>query len=267
MLGDQTRQAGSLVAPDKLRFDFNYPAALTHEQLLQIEKGVNEAILDEYDLNISVKPLEKAINEGAMALFGEKYGQEVRTIKIGGEETLSYELCGGTVLICEIGNSDYRRKRRGAGVRRIEAVTGQAAYIYARERMNLCKIRQTLGASPAELQGRLQALQDELAKMEARTERDAIAQDAFGRQLDQVAHLKRRCSRLWCPGAGAKCCANSRPVSPALPLGRRRFGFRAGWQTVDYRGGHPRPDSARIKSGRPGAARRGGGRRRRRRQT
>ncbi|HOG58707.1 MAG TPA: alanine--tRNA ligase [Anaerolineaceae bacterium] len=211
VLGDQTRQAGSLVAPDKLRFDFNYPAALTHEQLLQIEKGVNEAILDEYDLNISVKPLEKAINEGAMALFGEKYGQEVRTIKIGGEETLSYELCGGTHVhnTSEIGLFLITGESSvAAGVRRIEAVTGQAAYIYARERMNLLQdAAQTLGASPAELQGRLQALQDELAKMEARTEQLSaqIAQDAFNRQLDQVKIISGApVLTALVPGAGAE---------------------------------------------------------------
>ena len=211
VLGDQARQAGSLVAPDKLRFDFNYPAALTHEQLLQIEKGVNEAILDEYDLNISVKPLEKAINEGAMALFGEKYGQEVRTIKIGGEETLSYELCGGTHVhnTSEIGLFLITGESSvAAGVRRIEAVTGQAAYVYARERMNLLQdAAQTLGASPAELQGRLQALQDELAKMEARTEQLSaqIAQDAFNRQLDQVKIISGApVLTALVPGAGAE---------------------------------------------------------------
>ncbi len=192
VLSDQVRQAGSLVAPDRLRFDFNYPSAISHEQLLRIERGVNEAILGEYDLNITVKPLEKAINEGAMALFGEKYGQEVRTIKIGDEETISYELCGGTHVhnTSEIGLFLITGESSvAAGIRRIEAVTGQAAYAYARERMNLLQeAAQSVGASPAELPARLNALQAELEKSEKRIEQLSaqIAQEAFNRQLDQV---------------------------------------------------------------------------------
>jgi len=192
VLSDQVRQAGSLVAPDRLRFDFNYPSAISREQLLRIERGVNEAILGEYDLNITVKPLEKAINEGAMALFGEKYGQEVRTIKIGGEEAISYELCGGTHVhnTSEIGLFLITGESSvAAGIRRIEAVTGQAAYAYARERMNLLQeAAQSVGASPAELPARLNALQAELEKSEKRIEQLSaqIAQEAFNRQLDQV---------------------------------------------------------------------------------
>ncbi len=211
VLSDQVRQAGSLVAPDRLRFDFNYPSAISHEQLLRIERGVNEAILGEYDLNITVKPLEKAINEGAMALFGEKYGQEVRTIKIGGEEAISYELCGGTHVhnTSEIGLFLITGESSvAAGIRRIEAVTGQAAYAYARERMNLLQeAAQSVGASPAELPARLNALQAELEKSEKRIEQLSaqIAQEAFNRQLDQVQVISGvPVLTALVPGAGAE---------------------------------------------------------------
>lgn len=211
VLSDQVRQAGSLVAPDRLRFDFNYPSAITHDQLRRIEKGVNDAILGEYDLNITVKPLEKAINEGAMALFGEKYGQEVRTIKIGDEETISYELCGGTHVhnTSEIGLFlIISESSVAAGIRRIEAVTGHQAYAFARERMNLLQeAAQSVAAAPTELPARVQALQTELEKAEKRIEQLSaqIAQEAFNRQLDQVQMINSvPVFTAIVPGAGAE---------------------------------------------------------------
>ncbi len=242
VLSDQVRQAGSLVAPDRLRFDFNYPSAISHEQLLRIERGVNEAILGEYDLNITVKPLEKAINEGAMALFGEKYGQEVRTIKIGGEEAISYELCGGTHVhnTSEIGLFLITGESSvAAGIRRIEAVTGQAAYAYARERMNLLQeAAQSVGASPAELPARLNALQAELVKSEKRIEQLSaqIAQEAFNRQLDQVQVISGvPVLTALVPGAGVEMLRGlADQFRSATPRGGRT-GVRAGRQTADYR--------------------------------
>ncbi|MFA5836717.1 MAG: alanine--tRNA ligase [Bellilinea sp.] len=143
VLGKHARQAGSLVAPDRLRFDFTHPEALTMEQLEQIEAGVNRDILDNFRLRVVQKPLAQAMEEGAMALFGEKYGETVRTITIGGEETLSYELCGGThvdstgdigiFLITSEGSA-------AAGVRRIEAVTGREAYRLVQRRFKLMKL-------------------------------------------------------------------------------------------------------------------------------
>ena len=96
VLGEQARQAGSLVAPDRLRFDFTHHEALSPEQLIQIETGVNRNILNDYELRISQKSLVEAKAEGATALFGEKYGETVRTVAIGGDDPYSYELCGGT---------------------------------------------------------------------------------------------------------------------------------------------------------------------------
>ncbi|NTW45177.1 MAG: alanine--tRNA ligase, partial [Anaerolineaceae bacterium] len=96
ILGNHARQAGSLVAPDRLRFDFTHPEAISHENLNEIEKEVNLAILENYPLTVVEKSLSSAMAEGAMALFGEKYGENVRTITIGQETPFSYELCGGT---------------------------------------------------------------------------------------------------------------------------------------------------------------------------
>ncbi len=132
VLGEHARQAGSLVAPDRLRFDFTHPQAVTPEQLERIEAGVNRAILGDYRLNIAFKPLQQAISEGAMALFGEKYGEIVRTITIGGaEQPFSYELCGGT-HVDETGDIGLflitSEGSAAAGIRRIEAVTGRGAY-------------------------------------------------------------------------------------------------------------------------------------------
>jgi len=134
VLGEQARQAGSLVAPERLRFDFNHPQALTGAELEQVEQIVNARILENHPLQTALKPLQQAIAEGATALFGEKYGETVRNVTIlenGAPGTVSNELCGGThceetgdiglFLIVSEGSV-------ASGVRRIEAVTGSAAY-------------------------------------------------------------------------------------------------------------------------------------------
>jgi alanyl-tRNA synthetase len=140
VLGDHARQAGSLVAPDRLRFDFTHPEPLTESQLHEIEAGVNQNIFHNYSLNIVYKPLQEAIDEGAMALFGEKYAATVRTISIGGGLPFSYELCGGTHVseTADIGIFLITAESSvGAGLRRIEAVTGIEAYKLVRHRFDL----------------------------------------------------------------------------------------------------------------------------------
>lgn len=159
ILGDHARQAGSLVAPTHLRFDFTHPQAVTPQELEQIEAGVNRAILGNYRLNIAFKPLQQAINEGATALFGEKYGETVRNITIGAEpkegeeEFFSNELCGGThveetgdiglFLITSEGSA-------AAGIRRIEAVTGRGAYALVQQRFKALKQTAALLATTPE---------------------------------------------------------------------------------------------------------------------
>ena len=142
VLGEHARQAGSLVAPDRLRFDFTHPEAITSDELERIEAGVNGDILNNYHLNIVTKPLAQAMAEGAMALFGEKYGDTVRTITIGEEDQVSYELCGGT-HVGETGDIGLflitSEGSTAAGVRRIEAVTGRVAYELVQKRFRILK--------------------------------------------------------------------------------------------------------------------------------
>lgn len=129
-LGDHARQAGSLVAPDRLRFDFTHSEALSELELERIEEFVNRAILENYDLSIEIKNTREAMAEGAMALFGETYGDEVRTISIGDVERISYELCGGTHVPSTGIIGTFLIVSEGsvaAGIRRIEAISGKAA--------------------------------------------------------------------------------------------------------------------------------------------
>ena len=159
VLGDHVRQAGSLVAPEKLRFDFTHPQAMTKKEITAVEDGINQRILDNYELNIEQKKLDQALEEGATALFGEKYGDEVRTITIGGEHPFSYELCGGTHVheTGEIGTFIILSEgSAAAGIRRIEAVTGRKAYEHIQKRFGLlertakvldCKVDDTEAAA------------------------------------------------------------------------------------------------------------------------
>jgi alanyl-tRNA synthetase len=166
VLGDHARQAGSLVAPDRLRFDFTHPEAVNSEQLAEIEAGVNQRILGNYDLRITFKPLQQAMKEGAMALFGEKYAETVRTITIGGEHHFSYELCGGThvdetgdIGLCLITSEGSV----AAGIRRIEAVTGRGAYALVQHRFQLLQqASRTFGTPPELLPEKAEAVLDEL---------------------------------------------------------------------------------------------------------
>jgi len=132
VLGEHVTQAGSLVEANRLRFDFTHPKALTKEELIAIEEMVNRVIAKSIPAEVKEMSIDEAKNIGAMALFGEKYGDVVRVVKFG---DFSIELCGGTHVnnTAEV-NSFYITKESGvsAGVRRIEAVAGFGAYKYAR---------------------------------------------------------------------------------------------------------------------------------------
>lgn len=192
VLGEHARQAGSLVAPDRLRFDFTHPEAVKPEQLAEIEAGVNRAIFENHKLNISQKPLKQAMSEGAMALFGEKYGEMVRTISIGDQNVFSYELCGGT-HVEETGDVGIflitSESSAAAGIRRIEAVTGRGAYEMIRKRFDtLTKSADLMKASIDELPQRIIELQDEADETRKKLERfsrDAILHD-FNQRLLKV---------------------------------------------------------------------------------
>jgi alanyl-tRNA synthetase len=192
VLGDHARQAGSLVAPDRLRFDFTHPEPVSPEQLAQIETSVNRDILSNYHLDIVQKPLQQAIAEGATALFGEKYGEVVRTITIGGAEPFSYELCGGT-HVSETGDIGLflitSESSVGAGLRRIEAVTGRGAYELVQRRFALLDLAAgLLETNPEQVPEKTRGLLDSLS--EARKQATALRQQAtageFTRSLEQV---------------------------------------------------------------------------------
>jgi alanyl-tRNA synthetase len=134
LLGEHVKQAGSAVRPDKLRFDFSHPQALTAEERERVEHAVNEIVFQNRPVRAFVTPIEEARNLGAMMLFGEKYGDEVRVVEIGG---YSRELCGGTHVrsTAEIGPFVILSEGSvGSGARRIEAVTAGEAYALLHER-------------------------------------------------------------------------------------------------------------------------------------
>jgi len=170
VLGEHVQQRGSLVAPDRLRFDFSHLTALTNEKIEKIQHIVNERIrqnLRVYDEDI---PYKKAIEEGAIALFDEKYGDVVRAVKIG-EPRISAELCGGTHVTStgEIGLFHIISESSiGAGLRRIEAVTGRGAEAYIAQRLSdFEEIAQSVGASLDEVKDKVSKhLIAELDKLE-----------------------------------------------------------------------------------------------------
>jgi alanyl-tRNA synthetase len=165
VLGEHVRQAGSLVAPDRLRFDFTHPQAMAAEELVRVERMVSEAVLENYPLDIRLKPRQAAVEEGAMALFGETYGETVRTVSIGTARQVSYELCGGTHVpetgvigpFLILGEGSV-----AAGVRRIEAVTGRAAQSLIHAQLgSLGRLAARLGVATEATEERVEALLDE----------------------------------------------------------------------------------------------------------
>jgi alanyl-tRNA synthetase len=152
VLGSHVKQAGSLVAPDRLRFDFVHFSAVSRDELLRIEHIVTEHVLANTPVQTDVRNTQDAIAGGAMALFGEKYGDRVRVVTVPG---FSVELCGGTHVKAtgDIGAFLITEESGvAAGVRRIEAVTGLGAYEYARQRLTaIDDVTRTLNAKPGEL--------------------------------------------------------------------------------------------------------------------
>jgi alanyl-tRNA synthetase len=193
ILGEHVQQAGSLVAPDRLRFDFTHGAMLTQEELDAVEQSVNDAILANYPLRAEYNTYQEAVTDGAMALFGEKYGDQVRVIKIGVPgEPFSKELCGGT-HVAQTGEIGLFRivseGSVGAGVRRIEAVTGRAAQQLVQKRLGVLDAASThLGVQPEEvdravlrMMGELHERQKEIGDM-----RRQLARLEFETLLQQV---------------------------------------------------------------------------------
>ncbi|HET6349249.1 MAG TPA: alanine--tRNA ligase, partial [Candidatus Krumholzibacteria bacterium] len=162
VLGDHVAQAGSLVAPDRLRFDFHHFQAMKPGEVQEVERMVNEAVMEDLAVTDRQMPYKDAIKTGAMALFGEKYGDVVRVVSI---ENVSKELCGGTHIrhTGEIGSFFIRQETAVAsGVRRVEALTGAAALELARRSLDeWSAVALLLRVTPAEVEARVRALMDE----------------------------------------------------------------------------------------------------------
>jgi len=165
---------------------------MTPEQIEQVEAGVNRAILENYRVNIRFKGREEAMAEGAMALFGEKYGEIVRTVTIGGNEAVSYELCGGTHLSETADVGLFLIVSEGsaaAGVRRIEAVTGRGAYELVQKALRALKQAAILLTSPVEeVPHKVAQLLEELesARKRMAQQRQELAAAEFSRKLEDV---------------------------------------------------------------------------------
>jgi len=177
-LGEHVRQSGSLVAPDRLRFDFVHLAPLTEEERVAIESRVNERILDDLPVRARWMSYEEAVAQGAMALFGEKYGDRVRVISI---DAYSRELCGGTHVARTSQIGLFKLTEEGsvaAGVRRLEAVTGRGVSALMRDQeTTLRTLAATLRVAPKEIPDRVRKLAEQVKVLEREVE---VAHAAVG---------------------------------------------------------------------------------------
>ena len=167
VLGSQVHQAGSLVAPERFRFDFTYEAPVLKEELSQIQRIVNEGIRQNLPVTKKEMPHSQAVAEGAIALFGEKYGDIVRTVKVGSAKApISFEVCGGTHVdrTGDLGLFQVISEGSiGSGMRRIEAVTGREAEKLIEERASMLdKIARRLQVPAADVEGKLSGVLEEL---------------------------------------------------------------------------------------------------------
>ena len=191
VLGEHAAQSGSLVTPERLRFDFSHLSPMTPDELAEVERTVNAAVRANYTVSTATKAYDDAVRDGAIALFGEKYGDQVRVVSVEGFST---ELCGGTHLDAtgQIGQFIITGESSiGSGLRRIEAITGRGAYEHLRTQLDLLNHASArLGVKPAQLIERIDALQSEMREqrhlvqqLESRLAASSV-DDMLGRAID-----------------------------------------------------------------------------------
>lgn len=195
VLGEHAVQSGSVVEPDRLRFDFSHFQAVTPEEIRHIEDEVNEKILDELPVEIIETTVEEARKMGATALFGEKYGERVRVIRVG---DYSAELCGGTHLHNSVQIGLFKivsESSIGAGLRRIEAVTGAGAveYVHSLED-RLSELSEILGVPKSELSGTVRTLSAMVSELRKRI--SELQTRAAGDQAGELAQAAQEVSGI-----------------------------------------------------------------------
>jgi alanyl-tRNA synthetase len=197
VLGSHVGQQGSLVAPDRLRFDFSHGAALSKEEIEQVADILNDAILDNLPVTDRQLPYQQAIDMGAMAFFSEKYGDVVRVVSVGqpGDQPFSMELCGGTHvgLTGDIGSAMILSESAvGAGVRRIEAVTGRGVLELAKKQsQQIADIARTLNTTPDQLTDQIGKLTSQMADTEKQLDaaRHELAKLRFDALVDGAQEI------------------------------------------------------------------------------
>jgi alanyl-tRNA synthetase len=194
VLGSHVRQMGSLVAPERLRFDFSHYAPVADEELRRMQQLVNEKIRHNLMVESRVMPYEQAVAEGALALFGEKYGDMVRVVEIkAASEVFSAELCGGT-HVARTGEIGFfyivAESSIGAGLRRIEAVTGRGAEAFVESRSSVIEVvSRRLQTSPTEVESKVASL---LTELDSERKRAAALQRKLSKaEVEQYAGKHR----------------------------------------------------------------------------
>ena len=193
VLGTHVEQSGSFVTAERLRFDFSHFLAMTQDELDKVEKIVNEEIAKALPVITQVTSIEDAKKSGAMALFGEKYGESVRVVKMG---DFSTELCGGT----HVNNTGVIAAFKilsesgvAAGIRRIEALTGDGVFAYYKELEDkIEKAARTVKANPSNLVEKLEHLMAELKTLQSENDslKSKAAKDALGDVMDQIQEIR-----------------------------------------------------------------------------
>jgi alanyl-tRNA synthetase len=187
VLGEHVRQSGSVVSPDRLRFDFTHHRAVTREEISRIQRKVNDMVRKNLRVKPTVMTYREALDMGALAFFDEKYGDEVRVLQVG-RPPVSTELCGGT-HVSETGDIGYfhivSEGSIGSGLRRIEAITGRGAEAFVEKQLAIIQeVAQELKTEPSQIMSRISALQGEVS--EARKKAASLQRETSKKDVESL---------------------------------------------------------------------------------